>query len=198
MTPFSGPTHRSWLSPVMRRQKAPKSCVNDFRVSPTTSGARASIAATHSSLPRPIVKVRPWPSRPSGESVFSITQAAVHDHARPDGGASLVRGEVGGHRGDLLRGYEPAVGLAGLHSLARLFGVIVAGGDASDPGCIHRARGDAVDPHPLTYVVYGRRPRERENATLRGRVGGPVVQAHQSGDGGHVDDGTTSGVPHRR
>src|SRR5918997_4241531 len=124
--------------------------------------------------------------------------AAVHDHARPDGGASLVRGEVGGHRGDLLRGYEPAVGLAGLHSLARLFGVVVAGGDAGDPGCVHRARGDAVDPHALSYVVYGRRPRERENAALRGRVGCPVVQAHQSGDGGHVDDGTASGVPHRR
>src|SRR5918999_5305652 len=75
--------------------------------------------------------------------------AAVHDHARPDDGASLVGGEVGGHRGDLLRGYEPAVGLAGLHSLARLFGVVVAGGDAGDPGRVHRARRYTVDPYPF-------------------------------------------------
>src|ERR671916_1735703 len=80
--------------------------------------------------------------------------ATVHDHARPDGGASLVGGEVGGHRGDLLRRYEPAVGLAGLHSLARLFGVIVAGGDGGDPGGVPRAPGGSVDPHALSYLVY--------------------------------------------
>ena len=59
MTPFSGPTQRSWLSPTMCDQKAPRSAVNDSRVRPTTSGARASIAATHSSLPRPLVNVEP-------------------------------------------------------------------------------------------------------------------------------------------
>src|ERR671910_2522649 len=78
--------------------------------------------------------------------------AAVYDHARPDGGARLVGGEVGGHRGNLLRGHEPAVGLAGLHPLARLFGIVVAGGDAGNPGRVHRARGDTVDPHTLFYV----------------------------------------------
>jgi hypothetical protein len=51
------------------------SSVNDSSVLPTTSGARAFIAATHSSLPRPMVKVRPWPSR-SALSVFRITYAA--------------------------------------------------------------------------------------------------------------------------
>ena len=38
MTPFSGPTQRSWLSPTMCDQKAPRSAVNDSRVRPTTSG----------------------------------------------------------------------------------------------------------------------------------------------------------------
>ena len=64
MTPFSGPTQRSWLSPVIMRQNAPISAVNDSSVLPTTSGLSAWIAATHSSLPRPIVKVRPCPSNP--------------------------------------------------------------------------------------------------------------------------------------
>src|SRR3712207_4073691 len=114
--------------------------------------------------------------------------AAIYDHARPDDGARLLGGEVGGHRGYLLRRDQPAVGLAGLHALARLFGVLVVGCDAGDPGRVHGPRRDAVDPHTLLYVVYGCRPREREDAALAGRVGRPVVQAHQGGDGGHVND----------
>src|SRR5215207_5115317 len=101
--------------------------------------------------------------------------AAVHDHARPDAGGRLVGGEVGGHRGYLLRGDEPAVRLAGLHVRAGLFGVVVAGGDAGDPGRVHRARGYAVDPHALRDVVYGRRPREREDRALRRAVDGTVL-----------------------
>ena len=47
--------------------------------------------------------------------------APVHDHARPYRRGRLVGGEVGGHRGDLLRRDEPAVRLAGLHVPARRF-----------------------------------------------------------------------------
>ncbi len=72
ITPFSGPTQRSCESPVMARQNAPMSAVNDSSVLPTTSGRRASIAATHSSLPRPMVKVIPLPSSP-GRSVRRVT-----------------------------------------------------------------------------------------------------------------------------
>ena len=75
MTPLSGPTQRSWLSPVIIRQNAPMSAVNDSSVLPTTSGRSASMAATHSSLPRPMVKVIPLPSSP-GASVRRITYAA--------------------------------------------------------------------------------------------------------------------------
>ena len=59
IAPFSGPIQRSWLSPVRRRQKPPISAVIDSSVRPTTNGARARAAATHTSLPRPIVNVRP-------------------------------------------------------------------------------------------------------------------------------------------
>ena len=41
------------------------SAVSCSSVVPTTSGASALIAATHSSLPRPIVNVMPWPTSPS-------------------------------------------------------------------------------------------------------------------------------------
>ena len=58
-TPFSGPSQRSWLSWVRRRQKAPMSFVIDSRVLPTTRGLRARIMATQTSVPRPHVNVRP-------------------------------------------------------------------------------------------------------------------------------------------
>ena len=47
MTPFSGPSQRSWLSPVSRRENAAE--VGRARSStgrPTTSGASARMAAT--------------------------------------------------------------------------------------------------------------------------------------------------------
>ena len=75
-TPFSGPTHRSWLSPVTRRQNAPGSAAKPSSVCPTTSGRRARMPAPHSSLPRPSVNVNPCPARPPGRSVFSTTYAA--------------------------------------------------------------------------------------------------------------------------
>lgn len=68
MTPFSGPSHRSWLSPVRWCQKPPISDVMVARSPPSSRGARLSMAATHSSLPRPIVNVNPWPARPSSVS----------------------------------------------------------------------------------------------------------------------------------
>ncbi|MDQ0585931.1 hypothetical protein QFZ47_000040 [Variovorax paradoxus] len=45
------------------------------RSSPTTRWRIASMAAQQISLPRPMVKVRPWPSSP-GWSVSSTTYAA--------------------------------------------------------------------------------------------------------------------------
>ena len=59
MTPFSGPTQRSWPSPTSSYQNAAKSSTIEASVRPTTSGPSASTAATHSSLPRPVVNVMP-------------------------------------------------------------------------------------------------------------------------------------------
>ncbi len=74
MTPFSGPSHRSWLSDDSSRQNAAGCAMMSSSVRPTTSGRKARIAATHTSLPRPIVNVNPCPSR--SPSVFRITYAA--------------------------------------------------------------------------------------------------------------------------
>ena len=68
ITPFSGPIQRSWLSPTSVRQNAPMSAKSSSVRRPTTSGRSASTAATTTSVPRPIVNVRPWPSRPSPAS----------------------------------------------------------------------------------------------------------------------------------
>ena len=73
IAPFSGPIQRNCCSPVMARQKPRMSDVIDSSVLPTTIGARALMAATHTSVPRPSVKVSPWPSRPSSASVFRTT-----------------------------------------------------------------------------------------------------------------------------
>ena len=72
-TPFSGPTQRSWPSLVSVRQKAAMLAVISSSVLPCTSGASAWTAATQSSVPRPQVKVNPWPSSPAGWSVCKIT-----------------------------------------------------------------------------------------------------------------------------
>ena len=86
MTPFSGPIQRSWLSPTSVAPEARRGRANSSSVErPTTSGRSASTAATTTSLPRPIVNVRPWPSSPSPASVRS-------DHVR----RRVVR--VGVHR----------------------------------------------------------------------------------------------------
>ena len=73
MAPFSGPIQRSWLSPVTWRQNAPMSATMWSSVRPTMREARAFTAATTTSLPRPQVKVRPWPASPRGSSVSSTT-----------------------------------------------------------------------------------------------------------------------------
>ncbi len=74
ITPLSGPSQRSWLSPVvMLRQNAPMLSVISSSVLPTTNGASEFTAATQISLPRPMVKVRPWPSCLPGESVCRMT-----------------------------------------------------------------------------------------------------------------------------
>ncbi len=75
IAPLSGPIQRSWLSEVTCRQKRPMSSATHARSSPTTRCRIASIAAQQISLPRPMVKVSPWPSSP-GWSVSSTTYAA--------------------------------------------------------------------------------------------------------------------------
>src|SRR5215217_8053371 len=112
---------------------------------------------------------------------------AVHDHARPDAGGRLVRGEVGGHRGYFLWGDKPIVRLASLHVGAGLVRVGVAGCYTGDPGRVHGSRDYAVDPHALLDVVYGRRPREREDRALRRAVDGAVRDPHEGSHRGHVD-----------
>src|SRR4028119_132137 len=44
MTPFSGPTQRSWLSPATWCQKVPMSSANDSSVLPTTGGGGGGVA----------------------------------------------------------------------------------------------------------------------------------------------------------
>jgi hypothetical protein len=60
MTPFSGPSQRTCESWVRRRANSASPGKG-----PITSGVRASIAARHTSLPRPMVNVKPCPSWPS-------------------------------------------------------------------------------------------------------------------------------------
>ncbi len=64
MAPFSGPIHRSWLSPVTCRQNHRMSPNISSASSPTTRGRSASMAVITISVPRPMVKVRPYPARP--------------------------------------------------------------------------------------------------------------------------------------
>ena len=76
IAPFSGPIQRSWLSPVICRQKAPMSPASCSSVWPTMSGRSAFAAATTTSFPRPIVNVSPCPARPSLRSVRSTRYVA--------------------------------------------------------------------------------------------------------------------------
>ena len=59
MTPFSGPIQRSWLSPTRLRQNPPMSANRSSVDRPTTRGWRARTPATTTSVPRPIVNVKP-------------------------------------------------------------------------------------------------------------------------------------------
>ena len=70
-TPLSGPSQRSWLSAAKCRAKPPRSAVISSTGSPLARRATAAMAATTSSLPRPMVKVNPWPSGARGWSVRS-------------------------------------------------------------------------------------------------------------------------------
>jgi hypothetical protein len=65
ITPFSGPSHRSWLSLVSRAENLPRSARISATGNPTTSGASERTAATVSSLPRPTVNASPKPSPPA-------------------------------------------------------------------------------------------------------------------------------------
>jgi hypothetical protein len=64
ITPFSGPSQRSWLSRVSRAENAPRSPNTSATGRPITSGASERTAATVISLPRPTVNARPKPSCP--------------------------------------------------------------------------------------------------------------------------------------
>ena len=58
ITPFSGPIQRSWLSPTRSRQNA-SHVAEGLDVAPDDEGPRASTPATTTSVPRPIVNVKP-------------------------------------------------------------------------------------------------------------------------------------------
>ena len=76
MTPFSGPSQRSWESCTSSRHAVPRSSRTSFTSRPTTYGRSAAIAASCTSLPRPMVNANPCPSCPSTASVRSTTYAA--------------------------------------------------------------------------------------------------------------------------
>ena len=73
ITPFSGPSQRSCVSDARLRQKPRMSAVIASSDRPTTSGSSARMAATQTSVPRPLVKVRPCPSSPSSSPVRRTT-----------------------------------------------------------------------------------------------------------------------------
>ena len=75
MTPFSGPSQRSWLSPIRAALNPPRSPATSLTLRPTTCDRSAAMAATTTSLPRPMVKHSAWPSSPS-TSVRSTAYAA--------------------------------------------------------------------------------------------------------------------------
>ena len=62
MTPFSGPSQRSCVSEARLRQKPRMSALIDSEAAPHHQGSSARTAATQTSVPRPVVNVRPWPS----------------------------------------------------------------------------------------------------------------------------------------
>ena len=63
ITPFSGPSQRSWLSLVSRRHEAGHVAGELVEVAARRRGARAPRwRRRHRSLPRPMVKVKPWPA----------------------------------------------------------------------------------------------------------------------------------------
>ena len=65
MTPFSGPSQRSWASPVSSRPKSPRCSRTSSTSRPAIHGSSARMAATWTSLPRPVVNVNPCPAGPS-------------------------------------------------------------------------------------------------------------------------------------
>ena len=76
ITPFSGPSQRSCESCTSIRDTSPIEASVSSSGRPTTNGSSARIAATCTSLPRPIVNANPWPSSPSAASVPMTTYAA--------------------------------------------------------------------------------------------------------------------------
>jgi hypothetical protein len=73
MTPFSGPSQRSCESCTSSFQNPPRSPITASSDRPTRNGRSASIAVAWTSLPRPMVNAKPWPSSPSPASVRSTT-----------------------------------------------------------------------------------------------------------------------------
>ena len=118
MTPFSGPSQRSCVSPVRLRQNPRMSPMIDSSVRPTISGASAWIAATHTSVPRPIVKVRPCPSSPSPDRCAGPrTQPSSRDRVHRVRAVEPARG-----RKTNIAGLEAHDRRGGSHELLNLTG----------------------------------------------------------------------------
>jgi hypothetical protein len=73
MTPFSGPSQRKGESYTNERHVAPMSESSASTSFPRIIGVTALMAATSTSLPRPMVKTNPLPVSWASESVMSST-----------------------------------------------------------------------------------------------------------------------------
>src|ERR1700734_1354830 len=121
-------------------------------------------------------------------------KSAIDDEGLAGGEGALVRGEIDGDRGDLLRLAEPAHRLAVderlAHGLDRLAARLAQGLDpAVERRAFDRAGADGVATHALADGVRRHGFGEADHRGLRGAVDVTVGDAtHRGGAGGDVDD----------
>src|ERR1700729_3214425 len=121
-------------------------------------------------------------------------KSAIDNEGLAGGEGALVRGEIDGDRGDLLRLAEPAHGLAVderlPHGLDRLAARLAQGLDpAVERRTLDRAGADGVAAHALADVVGRHRLGEADHCGLRGAVDVTVGDAaHRGGARGDIDN----------
>ena len=167
MTPFSGPEPAQLAvgaePPRERRRGRP---APSSTASPTTSGASARIAATCTSLPRPMVKTRPWPFVAGARAQHHVRGRVVRVRVHRVGAVELARGReahVAHHQlGDRLGSRE----VGGRGELKRV------------KSSIHRGHGTTgtwlcAVGRALLGGLRGGRPRHRRGGVGRG---GPLLR----------------------